>query len=101
MMVRRRIFEEIRGFDPRFKVTYNDVDFCLRLRQQGYLIVYTPFAVLYHHESATRGMLRPLEEEVLYWKLWGDVITRGDPYYNPNLTRTREDWSLELGPKGT
>jgi GT2 family glycosyltransferase len=96
LMVRRRVFEDIGGFDPRFKIAYNDVDLCLRLRSQGHLIVYTPFALLYHHESATRGTLHPLEEEGLYWKLWGEEIGRGDPYYNPNLTPTREDWSLDL-----
>ncbi len=96
MMVRRARFEEMGGFDPRFKVAYNDVDLCLRLRQRGYLIVSTPFAVLYHYESATRGTLHPPDEEALCWRLWGDVIKRGDPYYNPNLTRAREDWSLNL-----
>jgi GT2 family glycosyltransferase len=99
MMVRRRVFEEIGGFDPRFKVAYNDVDLCLRLRQRGYLVVYTPFAVLYHHESATRGTLYPPEEEALYWKLWGQMTSSGDPYYNPNLTRTREDWTLDLSSR--
>lgn len=101
MMIRRRVFEEIGGFDPRFRLAYNDVDLCLRLRRKGYVIVYTPFAVLYHHESATRGTLHPLDEEALYRQLWGEMISQGDPYYNPNLTRTREDWSLELGRHGT
>jgi GT2 family glycosyltransferase len=99
MMVRRRVFEEIGGFDPRFKVAYNDVDLCLRLRQRGYLVVYTPFAVLYHHESATRGTLYPPEEEALYWKLWDQMTSSGDPYYNSNLTRTREDWTLDLSSR--
>jgi GT2 family glycosyltransferase len=101
MMVRRRVFEEVGGFDQRFKVAYNDVDLCLRLRQRGFLIVYTPFAVLYHHESATRGTLQPPEEEALYWKSWGQVVSSGDPYYNPNLTRTREDWTLDLDRRRT
>ena len=96
LMIRRRVFEEVGGFDPRFKVAYNDVDLCLRLRQRGFLIVYTPFAVLYHHESATRGTLQPPEEETLYWKSWGRMVNAGDPYYNPNLTRAREDWTLDL-----
>jgi GT2 family glycosyltransferase len=96
MMIRRRVFEEVGGFDTRFKVAYNDVDLCLRLRERGYRIVYTPFAVLYHHESATRGTLQPPEEEALYWKSWGEIVSAGDSYYNPNLTRTREDWTLDL-----
>jgi len=96
MMLPRRVFEEVKGFDERFRVAFNDVDLCLRIRCKGYLIVYTPFALLYHHESASRGRLHPPEDEDLCWKLWGDLIRRGDPYYNPNLTLSREDWSLRL-----
>jgi GT2 family glycosyltransferase/predicted nucleic acid-binding Zn-ribbon protein len=94
MMMPRRAFEEVKGFDERLAVALNDVDLCLRLRQRGYLIVYTPFALLYHHESGTRGRLFPPQEEELVWALWGDAIRRGDPYYNPNLTLSRTDWSL-------
>ena len=96
MMVRRRVFEEMGGFDERFRVAFNDVDFCLRLRQRGYLIVYHPLALLYHYEYATRGRYHPSEDEELLCKLWGHVIRQGDPYYNPNLTLSREDWSLDL-----
>lgn len=94
MMVPRRVFEELRGFDERFRVAFNDVDLCLRMRERGYLIVYTPLAQLYHYESATRGTLHPPDDEELAWKVWGDVIRKGDPYYNPHLTVSREDWSL-------
>ncbi|MBI4637605.1 MAG: glycosyltransferase [Candidatus Rokubacteria bacterium] len=96
LMVRRQVFDEVGGFDERFRVAFNDVDFCLRLRRRGYLVVYTPLALLYHHESASRGGLHPPEDEELCWKLWGDLIRRGDPYYNPNLSVTRNDWSLRL-----
>ena len=82
------------NLDERLKVALNDVDICLRLRQRGYLIVYTPFALLYHHESGTRGRLHPPKDEELVWAVWGDLIRRGDPYYNPNLTLSRTDWSL-------
>ncbi|HEV8438460.1 MAG TPA: glycosyltransferase [Methylomirabilota bacterium] len=94
MMVPRRAFEEAKGFDERLQVALNDVDLCLRLRQLGYLIVYTPFALLYHHESGTRGRLHPPGDEELVWNQWGDLIRKGDPYYNPNLTLSRTDWSL-------
>lgn len=94
MMVPRRVFEELNGFDERFRVAFNDVDLCLRIRERGYLIVYQPLAELYHHESATRGFLSPPEDEALAWKVWGDLIRQGDPYYNPNLTVSHEDWSL-------
>jgi GT2 family glycosyltransferase len=95
MMMSRRVFEEVGGFDERLEVALNDVDLCLRLRQRGYLIVYTPRAHLYHHESGTRGRLHPPADEELVWKVWGDVIRRGDPYYNVNLSLSRTDWSLE------
>lgn len=94
MMVPRRVFEAVGGFDERFRVAFNDVDLCLRIRQSGYLIVYTPFALLYHHEGASRGKLHPSEDEELMWRLWGQAIRAGDPYYSPNLTLSREDWSL-------
>ena len=96
MMVPRRVFEEVGGFDERFRVALNDVDLCLKIRRQGYLIVYTPLALLVHHEGATRGRLHPWKETQLFQELWGDVIKRGDPYYNPNLTLSREDWSLDV-----
>ena len=94
MLVPRRAFEEVKGFDERLQVALNDIDLCLRLRQRGYLIVYTPFALLYHHESGTRGRLHPTDDEELMWTLWGDLIRKGDPYYNPNLTLSLTDWSL-------
>jgi GT2 family glycosyltransferase len=96
MMMRRKVFNEVGGFDEGLKVVYNDVDLCLRIRKQGYLIVYTPFAVLYHLESASRGRLRPTKEEEIFNRRWADTIRLGDPYYNPSLTLTREDWSLRL-----
>ena len=65
-------------------------------RQRGYLVIYTPLALLYHHESASRKRLHPLEDENLFLKQWGDLIKDGDPYYNPNLTLASEDWSLRL-----
>jgi O-antigen biosynthesis protein len=96
MIIPRKVFHEVGGFDEELKVVYNDVDLCLRIRKQGYLILYTPFAVLYHFESATRGRLRPTREEELFCRRWSETIRLGDPYYNPSLTLTREDWSLRL-----
>jgi O-antigen biosynthesis protein len=96
MIVPRKVFNQVGRFDEKLKVVYNDVDLCLRIRKQGYLILYTPFAVLYHFESATRGRLRPTREEELFCRRWSEAIRGGDPYYNPSLTLTREDWSLKL-----
>lgn len=96
MLVPRSVFEKVEGFNERLSVAFNDIDFCLRLTQRGYLVIYTPLALLYHYESATRGKLHPPEDEELMQKLWGDLIRRGDPYYNPHLTLSRDDWSLRI-----
>lgn len=96
MMVRRAVFEEIGGFDPQLPVAFNDVDLCLRLRERGYLIVYTPHAVLYHLEGGSRGRWHPQDDERRFRERWATVLARGDPYYNPNLTVEGEDWSLRL-----
>lgn len=85
MMTRKAVFEEVGGFDGGLGVSFNDVDLCLRLRQAGYLVVYTPYAELYHHESATRTPgANPAETRAMFDK-WGGILGR-DPYYNPNLS---------------
>ncbi len=89
MMARADVFWELCGFDERLRVAYNDVDYCLRARQKGLLIVYTPYALLYHHESASRGRLHPDEDERFFRERWGKAGQYRDPYYNPNLSRTR------------
>jgi GT2 family glycosyltransferase len=96
LMVSRTLFDEVGGFDEHLPVEFNDVDLCLKIRQRGYRIVYDPAVVLYHHENATRkGRLSPRDEK-RFVELWGDVLAKGDPYYNPNLTLRREDWSLDI-----
>jgi GT2 family glycosyltransferase len=94
LLTRRDVFQEVGGFDEeRLPVTYNDVDLCLKMRRAGYLIVYTPFARLYHHESASRRRtVEPLEAEVIQER-WPEIL-ECDPYYNPNLSRKRADFSL-------
>ncbi|MEY2498154.1 MAG: hypothetical protein QOD12_1710, partial [Verrucomicrobiota bacterium] len=94
LLTRREVFRKVRGFDEeRLPVTFSDVDLCLKMRRAGYLIVYTPFAKLYHHESGTRRRtVEPLETEVMRER-WAAVLER-DPYYNPNLSRERADFSL-------
>lgn len=86
MLTRRAVFDQVGGFDEmQLPVTYNDVDYCLKLREAGYLIVYTPFARLYHYESASRGRGRsdPAEGRLLRQR-WPAVLSH-DPYGNPNL----------------
>ncbi len=102
-MLRREIFEEVGGFDENLAVAFNDVDLCLKIRERGFLIVYTPYAKLYHLESASRGyedknrnMERFLREYDYMRRKWGNVIDKGDPYYNPNLTLTREDFTIRI-----
>lgn len=101
MMVKRSVFEKAGGFDEKFAVAFNDVDLCLRIREAGYLIVYNPYAELYHFESKSRGRddtrnkkdkLR--SESDIFMSRWGEVIKKGDPYYNPNLTLEKRNFGI-------
>jgi len=97
LMMRREVFEEVGGFDEtHLPVAFNDVDLCLRVRRAGYLIVYTPYAKLIHHESSTRGkedIYTPrFVQETQYMKeKWGELPAE-DPYYNPNLSLDATDF---------
>ena len=94
MMIRRDLFEQMDGFDEeKFQVSYNDLDLCLRLRQNGYTIIYTPFAQLYHYESYSRGYSYDKFATLKIREKWGNLCDV-DPFYNPNLTTVKEDWSL-------
>lgn len=94
MMTRKELFHEAGGFDEaNCPIAFNDVDYCLRLRERGYLIVYTPHAVLYHYEAVSRGSKD--DPEALYMeKRWGELLSN-DPYFNPNFSRDRFDFSLD------
>jgi len=94
LLTRRDVFEKVGGFDEaRLPVAFNDVDLCRKMGQAGYLIVYTPFAKLYHHELATRRRIAEALETDVMRERWSGVLQR-DPYYNPNLSRERADFSL-------
>ncbi|MDQ6664839.1 MAG: glycosyltransferase [Acidobacteriota bacterium] len=97
LMTRSEVFHEVGGFEEAmFPIAYNDVDLCLRIGAAGYRILYTPHALLYHYEafSKSEAELHPHPAESLALKKrWRPVIAR-DPFYNPNLTRERENWSL-------
>ena len=102
MMVKRSVFEEVNGFDEKLKVAFNDIDFCLRVRETGKLVVYNPYAELYHYESKSRGQDDTEEKEDrfnseidLMQLRWQKILTEGDPYYNPNLSINRNDFSLK------
>ncbi|MBU0667858.1 glycosyltransferase [Patescibacteria group bacterium] len=95
MMVSKNLYEKMGGLDnENLGVAFNDVDFCLRLREKNYLVVYTPYAQLYHHESMTRGYEVEIREVKYMQQKHGSLIKRGDPYYNQNLSRERFDFSL-------
>ena len=95
MMVRRTVFEAVGGFDERLAVAYNDVDFCLKVREKGLLVVYTPEVELYHYESLSRGEENDAEKRRRYYGEWGlllhrwsDFFADGDPSYTPQLQPT-------------
>ena len=88
-MMRPAVFFEVGGFEERLRVAFNDVDLCLRVRQAGYRVVYTPYATLYHHESATRGFVPHPEDDEFFDRRWEPRSERfHDPFYNPNLDRS-------------
>ncbi|HSP44986.1 MAG TPA: glycosyltransferase family 2 protein [Chthoniobacterales bacterium] len=93
LMIRKALFEEIGGFNPHFFTAYQDVDLCLRLRARGLRIVYTPQALLFHHESISRQSYYDMIDRMLLLDLWETVIEQGDPYYNRNLDLERGDYS--------
>lgn len=105
LVVEKKKFIEIGGFDEQLAVTYNDIDLCLRLRAKGYRNTWTPFAELYHHESATRGFddsfasqARFSREKAFMIKRWGTTLNY-DPAYNPNLDPKRGNYALSFRPE--
>ena len=93
LMIRKTLFEEAGRFNPHFFTAYQDVDLCLRLRAKGLRIIYTPRALLLHHESISRQSYYDMIDRMLLLDLWEAVIEEGDPYYNRNLDLERGDYS--------
>jgi glycosyltransferase involved in cell wall biosynthesis len=105
LAVRRATWERLGGLDEALRVAFNDIDFCLRVRESGEAVTYTPLAELVHHESVSRGFDRAGEAftrftgEVLEMRdRWGPEIL-DDPYYNPNLTRGHDLYELAYPPR--
>ena len=101
MMIKKQVYEEVGGFDPKFAVAFNDVDLCLKIRKAGYLIVYDPYAELIHYESKSRGyedtpekQLRFKGEIETFQSKWQKELDEGDPYYNRNFPMTTEAYVL-------
>jgi len=106
LVINRNIYEMVGGLNEQdLPVAFNDVDFCLRVREAGYRNLWTPYAELWHHESASRGFEDTAEKivrfgkEIEYMKKrWGDRLLK-DPAYSPNLTLDYEDFSLAWPPR--
>ncbi len=101
MLVRRDVFKKINGFDEKFRLIFNDVDLCLRAEKKGYRTVYNPDVVLIHHEGKTRGRFNPESDIKLAFDRFYNYIDKGDPFYNPGLSRAyrmpvlRKKWEQE------
>lgn len=111
MMMKKEVFIQAGEFTEELSVAFNDVDLCLKVRKEGYLIVYDPYVELYHMESKTRGAedskekVRRFQTEIEYMRChWIDILKNGDPYYNKNLSLTKWNYSLKplpgMGKKG-
>ena len=105
MMVKTEVFRKIGGFEEKLAVAFNDVDLCLRIREAGYLIVYDPYVQICHLESRTRGAedseekVRRFQSEIEFFRTrWIDILKKGDPYYNKNLSLTKWNYSLRALP---
>lgn len=102
LMTKRSVFDEVGGYTEKFKVAFNDIDFCCKVREKGHLVVYNPYAELYHYESKSRGaedtpekIARFSNEVDMFHERWSELLKAGDPYYNPNLTLSKADFSLK------
>ncbi|SFA77649.1 Glycosyltransferase, GT2 family [Acetitomaculum ruminis DSM 5522] len=101
LMTKRSVFKEVGGLTEELRVAMNDVDYCLKVREKGYLVVYNPAALLYHYESLSRG-LEDTPEKIerfhseceFFANRWSDILKNGDPYYNRNLSLMRSDFAL-------
>ena len=103
LMMRKALYEELGGLDEAFAVALNDVDLCVRAWKAGRVNVFTPFAELYHYESASRGTdltgagaERYEKESALFRERWKELLEQGDPYYNPNFSLDRSDFALKV-----
>lgn len=101
MMTKKSLFEQVGGFTEELAVAFNDIDYCMKIRALGKLVVYAPYAVLHHYESKSRGLedtpekvARFNREVAVFAKKWPEILRDGDPYYNPNLTLRKSNFAL-------
>ncbi len=102
LMVSREIYDKVHGLEETLAVAFNDLDFCLRVGREGYLVVYDPFVEAYHYESKSRGgedtreKVRRFGEEIEFIRTrWIDLLKKGDPYYNPNFSLKKCNYALK------
>lgn len=101
MMSKKSLFLQVGGFSEDLAVAFNDIDYCMKIRKIGKLVVYNPYAVLYHYESKSRGLedtpekVSRFNREVETFRgKWPEILEKGDPYYNPNLTLRKSNFAL-------
>lgn len=101
MMSRKSLFEQSGGFSEELAIAFNDIDFCMKIRSMGKLVVYAPYALFYHYESKSRGLedtpekVERFNREIkIFSEKWPDILRDGDPYYNPNLTLRKSNFAL-------
>lgn len=101
MMTKADVFREVGGFTEELAVAFNDIDYCMKVRATGRLVVYAPYAKMYHYESKSRGLedtpekvARFNREIAIFARRWPDILKNGDPYYNPNLTLRKSNFAL-------
>lgn len=102
IMTPKKIYEEVGFMDETLAVAFNDVDFCLKIREKGYLIVYNPFVEFTHYESKSRGLentpakKKRFRNEINYFSnKWQNFLDEGDPYYNINLSMDTEVYHMK------
>ena len=101
LMTKRDVFDSVGGFSEDLAVAFNDIDYCLKVRSKGKLVVYDPYASFHHYESKSRGLEDTPEkvdrfnrEVARFMKKWPEILEKGDPYYNPNLTLRKSNFAL-------
>ena len=101
MLTKRSVFEAAGGFTEELAVAFNDIDYCMKVRAQGLLCVYDPYALMHHYESKSRGLEDTPEkvqrfngEIAIFASRWPEILKNGDPYYNPNLTLRKSNFAL-------
>ncbi len=102
LMVSKEVYQKVQGLEEQLAVAFNDLDFCLRVCREGYLVVYDPFVEAYHYESKSRGeedtkeKVHRFGEEIEFIRSrWIDLLKQGDPYYNPNFSLKKCNYALK------